>query len=239
MPRPSLAQVAAHGLGGGTHRGHGLAQLLLAHAEGTGPVTDLVVLGEVDAVAVGRADLLGVVGHGGGFPGFGAPTLRLLPWRPRESGARRPGPVSAGPAPAFAAVATQAPARARQALGAPAAADEDVAHPHRGGGLHRGAATSRGDIDGVDVHFHVEFQQPAAARVEDAHAVDHLAGHGTGLVAIVDVVVHQLAVRIDGGVHAEVIGHELAQRLVVEGAEQLRVPVVVLVDVFLLDPPSP
>src|SRR5690606_19778653 len=97
----------------------------------------------------------------------------------------------------------------------------------------------RGDIDGVDVHFHVEFQQPAAARVEDAHAVDHLAGHGTGLVAIVDVVVHQLAVRIDGGVHAEVIGHELAQRLVVEGAEQLRVPVVVLVDVFLLDPPSP
>src|SRR5690606_32397841 len=111
--RPSAPQMAAHRVGRGPDRGHGLAQLLLAHAERLGPVTDLVVLGEVDTVAVGRADLLGVVGHGGGFPGFGAPTLRLLPSRPRESGARRPELVSVGPAPAFAAVATYAPARAR------------------------------------------------------------------------------------------------------------------------------
>src|SRR5690606_37865564 len=61
---PSAPQVAAHHVGRGPDRGHGLAQLLLAHAERLGPVTDPVVLGEVDTVAVGRADLLPVVGHG-------------------------------------------------------------------------------------------------------------------------------------------------------------------------------
>src|SRR5690606_5967491 len=158
---------------------------------------------EVDAVAVGRADLLGVVGHGVGFPGFGAPTLRLRPSRPRESGARRPELVSVGPAPAFAAVAAHPPAGARQALGAAAAADQPVAHAHRRGRVHAGAASTGGDLDGMDVHVDIEIQQTATARIQDAHPVDHLAGHRAGLVCIVDVVVDQLPVGIGGDVHAE------------------------------------
>src|SRR5690606_24086830 len=84
-----LAQVLAHRVGGGAHLLDRVAQAVLGHPKGVGPVAQLVVGVDVDAVAVGGAGLVPVVGHGGVLQRWGAPTMR-----PRPSSGREPAPVS-------------------------------------------------------------------------------------------------------------------------------------------------